>query len=95
MPLGVLSGFNTTLLTTTAATTITTGPSYVCARIAAGAAAAKLRIFNGGTGASKLIAILSASAANTSDELSVPIRCDGGVRVIMSVNTSTAFIYVR
>lgn len=95
MALGVLSGFSTTRLTTTAATTVTSGPSYVCARLAAGGAAAKLRIFNGSTAAAAQVAILSCSAANFVDELSVPVRCDGGVRVLMSVNSSTAFIYVR
>ena len=95
MALGVLSGFNVTRLTTTAATTVTTDPSYVCARLTAGAATAKLRIFNGSTAAAAQVAILSCSAANTADELSVPLRCPAGVRVLMSVNTATAFIFVR
>lgn len=95
MAMGVVSGFNVTRLTTTAATTINAVPSYVCARLTAGGAAAKLRIFNGSTAAAAQVAILSCSAANTADELSVPIRCDSGVRVLMSVNTSTAFIYIR
>jgi hypothetical protein len=95
MAMGVLSGFNTTRHTTTAATTITSTPSYVCARLIAGAAAAKMRVFNGSTAATAQVAILSCSAANTADELSVPIRCPDGVRVLMSVNTATAFIYTR
>jgi hypothetical protein len=92
---GVVSGFNVTRLTTTAVTTITSGPTYVAARLAAGGAAAKLRIYNGSTAAAAQVAILSCSAANFVDELSVPVRCDGGARVIMSVNSSTAFIYTR
>ena len=95
MALGVLAGFNTTRLTTTAATTITTSPCYVAARLVAGAAAAKMRIFNGSTAAASQVSILSCSAANTADETGVPIRCPDGVRVLMSVNTSTAFIYIR
>lgn len=94
MALGVVSGFNCTRVTTTAATTITTVGSYVCARMT-GTAAGKLRIFNGSTAAAAQVAILSITATGLVDELSVPIRCDAGVRVLNSVNTSTCFIYVR
>jgi hypothetical protein len=94
MAMGVLSGFNVTRLTTTAATTVTSGPSYVAARLS-GTAACKLRIYNGSTAAADQVAVLSVAAANGVDELSVPLRCNGGVRVIMSVNTATAFIYTR
>jgi hypothetical protein len=92
--MGIVSGFTSTRLTTTAATLITASPAYVCARIQ-GTAAGKLRIFNGTTAAANQVAILTASAANVADELSVPVRCPDGVRVLMSVNTSTAFIYTR
>lgn len=98
MALGVLSGFTPTLVTTTAATLVTTGPCYVAARLTAGAAAAKMRIYNHNVAtpsASAVVSILTASAANTADETGVPIRCDVGCVVKVSVNTATAIIYIR
>ena len=97
MPVGIVSGFNTTRVVTTADTTITaagTVGSYIAARLAAGAAAAVLRIYNNTTAAANQVAILKA-AANTADELGVPVRCQNAVKVQLSVNTGTAFIYTR
>jgi adenosylmethionine-8-amino-7-oxononanoate aminotransferase len=98
MAIGVLSGFNFTMITTTAATLVHTGPCYIAARLAAGAAAAKLRIYDTNSATpltSKVASILSASAANLTDETGVPIRLQTGCVVKMSVNSSTAMIYVR
>lgn len=99
MALGTLSGFTPHLLTTTAATLISAVPgNYVAARLTAGAAAAKLRIYNHNAAtpvAAQCVSILTASAANLADETGVPIRCDRGVVVKLSVNSATAVIYVR
>lgn len=98
MALGILSGFNPTLCTTTATQLVHTGPCYVAARLVAGAAAAKARIYDTNAAtptAASAVSILTASAANTADETGVPIRCQLGVAIKMSVNTATAFIYVR
>jgi hypothetical protein len=97
MSFGVLSGFTPTKIATTAATTVKSSPCYVAARLTAGAAAAKMRIFNtaSGTAAASLVSILAAGSAQTADETGVPIRCDVGCTVLMSVNTATGFVYVR
>ena len=96
--LGVLSGFNPTKVGTTAATTVFTGPCYVAARLTAGAAAAKMRVYdtiNGGTSLAKLVSVLAAVSAQSADETGVPIRCQTGVTVVISANTATGFVYVR
>lgn len=98
MALGVLSGFNPTSITTTAATLVHTGPCYVAARVVAGAAAAKMRIYDTNAAtptAARLVSILAAVAAQSADETGVPIRCQLGVVVKVSVNTATGIVYVR
>jgi hypothetical protein len=97
MALGVLSGFNPTLLTTTAKTLIgTAGPCYVTARLVNATTACTLIIYdtNNTTAAASRVAILK-TFGRGADELGAPIRCQTGVTVKMSVNTGTAFIYVR
>lgn len=95
MALGVISGFNTTRVVTTAATQITSGPTYVVARLAAGAAACQLDIHNGTTtSAASRVAVLQ-TGSDSIDELGVPLRCPDGVKVLLSVSTAEAFIYFR
>lgn len=98
MAFGVVSGFKPTLVTTTAASLIATGPNYFCGRLIAGGAAVKARVYNHNAAtpsASALVAVLSCPAANGTDELSVPIRCDVGVVVKMSANTGTLLVFTR
>lgn len=95
MAIGTLVGFNATRCVTTADTTITTAPAYVCARLVANStAAATLHVCNGNTAAASRIATLSA-VTRAADEMGVPVRCPDGVKVQLSTNTAQAFIYTR
>ena len=97
MSIGVLAGFNPTLLTTTAATLIRSGGAYVTARLVNATTACTLTIYNHNAAtpvAANRVAILK-TFGRGADELGAPIRCDIGVVVKMSINNGTAFIYVR
>ena len=100
MPLGVVSGFTPYLVTTTAASLIGgTGNTrgYVTARLTNATTSCTLRVYNHNVAtpsASALIAKLQV-AGRGADELSVPIRYDVGVVVKMSVNTGSAFVFIR
>ena len=77
--------------------TVTTTPAYiVTARLKAGAAAGTLSIYNNTTAAANRIAILSCAAANTTDELRVPVRAKSGtVKCVMSAVTLEGWLYVE
>lgn len=96
MAIGVASGFNPTLLITTAKTSITVGGTYVTARLVNASTACTLIIYdtNNTTAAASRVAILK-TFGRGADELGAPIRCQTGVTVKMSANTGTAFIYTR
>ena len=82
-------------IVTTAVVSIS--PAYVItARLKAGAAAGTLALYNNTTAAANRIAFLSCAAANTTDELRVPVRAKSGtVKAVLSANTLEGFVYVE
>ena len=95
MAVGVIAGFKETLVTTSVATQVTAEPCYVVARLASNTTnASTLSIYNGTTAAANEVSMLRAPAAGV-DETGIPVRCDGGVRVIKAGASSKAFIGIR
>lgn len=96
MSIGVISGFNPTVGTTTAKTHVLAGPAYITARIVNASTSGTLTIYNSAntTAAASRVAILKV-VARGADELGAPIRCDVGVTVKSSVNSTTWFVYIR
>ncbi len=98
MAIGTVVGFNPTRVATSAATLITANPCIVTARLFGGAAAT-LTLHNSAsvTSAATTISKLSVAAANGTDEMGIPVRCDNGVKVKLSTIASgtEAYIYIR
>lgn len=98
MPIGTVVGFESVRNTTTAATLVRAGGCYVTARLAAGAGAVTLDIYDhtaATTDTAKRVATLKCAAANGVDELGVPIRCKSGVAVKASAGTGEYYIFIR
>lgn len=85
-----------TIITTASVVTVpgTGKGSIVGARLSAGAAST-LSIYNGTTAAAARVARLQAGGAGA-DELSIPVRIDGTVKVQLSTTASStvAFVYL-
>jgi len=87
--------FQAVRIATTA--TVSVSPAYIItARLKAGAAAGTLSLYNNTTAAANRIAILSCAAANTVDELRIPVRAKSGtVKAVMSAVTLEGWVYVE
>ncbi len=93
----MLVGFDVQRVVTTAATAVGTAgeTQWIVARLKAGGDAATLTIYkNNSTAAANKVSILTA-AATGADEQGYPIRCGGGCKVVLSVNTAEGFVGYR